>query len=75
MTSKKLRDVKISEEFITADSIAQAIDSIDLRLSDMNIDPKTIFELAQVLQFIINRFKVANFMEVSMPEGGWLLIA
>lgn len=75
MTSKKLRDVKISEELITADSIAQAIDSIDLRLADMNIDPKTIFELVQVLQFIINRFKVTKFMEVSVPEGGWLFIA
>lgn len=75
MTSKKLRDVKISEELIAAGSIEQAIDSIDQRLADMSIDPKTIFELTQILQFIVNRFKVTNVMEVSVPEGGWLFIA
>ena len=53
MTSKKLRDVKISEDFIKKDQLLEAFDNISNKLESLSDCPPEIIE---VLQKVIEKF-------------------
>ena len=57
MTSKKLRDVKISEDFIKKDQLLEAFDNISNKLESLSDCPmSSLPEIIEVLQKVIEKF-------------------
>ena len=73
MTSKKLRDVKISEAFIKSDQLLELFNSLETRLEDVDAtDIQTIMDTAEILNYIIVKFggksSVEQVFEVEIPD-------